>query len=128
MGLSCLLWGAYWYVVFGAVHEVAHVVAATVVGCGEGCRSWENVARALFGRSVALPSLPRRGWRRAVATHAGWLASVSCAVLGGGAGPARRAAAWATAVEAVASDLLGACRVAERGADGARLFCGKPVS
>ncbi|KAH8068469.1 hypothetical protein JL721_6607 [Aureococcus anophagefferens] len=116
--LAC---GAY-YVLFGALHELAHLGAALLLGC-RGCLTRRNVVDACCRRSVAIDA--PAGWRRCAIRHAAWVASLALALCAGpGWRTARRAAAAATALEAFASDALGRCRAAERSAHPDRFFCG----
>ena len=96
--LAC---GAY-YVLFGVLHELAHLGAARLLGC-RGCLTWRNARDACCSRSVTVAGAS--GWRRGVIRHAAWVASVALAIAAGpGWRTARRAAAAATAAEALASD------------------------
>ena len=113
-----------WYVAFGAAHEASHVAAAAIVGRIDGAGGYLNVARALFGRHVRLPSLaapdcPR--WHVDFVQHFAWVCSVALAVAAfaltrtknkndsknrSEAAAAMVLAAIVTALEAIASDLL----------------------
>lgn len=119
-----------WYVAFGAAHEAAHVAAAAIFGRLDGAGSYLNVARALFGRHVHLPSLaapdcPR--WQIDFVQHFAWVCSVTLAAaafaltrtkikrngddktfegLRSEAVGAMVLAALVTALEAIGSDLL----------------------
>ena len=106
--LAC---GAY-YVLFGVLHELAHLGAARLLGC-RGCLTWRNARDACCSRSVTVAGAS--GWRRGVIRHAAWVASVALAIAAGpGWRTARRAAAAATAAEALASDLFRVGRASER--------------
>lgn len=119
-----------WYVAFGAAHEAAHVAAAAIFGRLDGAGSYLNVARALFGRHVHLPSLaatdcPR--WQIEFVQHFAWVCSVTLAMaafaltrtkikknaddtISGGllseAAGAMVLAALVTALEAIGTDIL----------------------
>ena len=82
----------FWYLFYGAVHECAHLATAVALGCGGDCLTLSNAWSAIFGRSVAVPSLGKDGWERTVTTHAAWICSVSLALAV--AGPAW-SARWA---------------------------------
>ena len=74
--LAC---GAY-YVLFGALHELAHLGAALLLGC-RGCLTRRNVVDACCRRSVAIDA--PAGWRRCAIRHAAWVASVALALCAG---------------------------------------------
>ena len=134
------------YVACGALHEAAHLLAAALLGCGgAGAFGAPNLASALLRRGVRVPQASRPRARAAI-RHAGWLFSVAlCVALefwcaaaapdddadgaddAAARAPVRgayRAAALATAAEALASDLLGLARARERAADAAFFGCG----
>ena len=110
----------FWWLLFGAAHEVAHLLAACAVGRARGAFTWPNLASALFGRQILIPQAPK-GWRAAVVQHAGWLASSALAAAAVAWGARRRVAGPAvlTMSEALASDLLAPDRHG-----GGRYFCG----
>ena len=74
--LAC---GAY-YVLFGVLHELAHLGAARLLGC-RGCLTWRNARDACCSRSVTVAGAS--GWRRGVIRHAAWVASVALAIAAG---------------------------------------------
>jgi hypothetical protein len=73
-----------WYVLFGALHEVSHILAAIVVGASGGLLN-EGVPAFLYntllGRCVVLPDLQDNDAEWFV-RHAGWITSlvVACVV------------------------------------------------
>ncbi|KAJ1454221.1 hypothetical protein M885DRAFT_522003 [Pelagophyceae sp. CCMP2097] len=117
---------AFSYVACGAFHEAAHLAAAAALGHSTTGNAWA----ACFKRSVRLPGL--QGYARSIVAHAGWLASVVvCAAIyamrqrvAGGRLDGCAYAACLTAVEAVASDLMGISRAEERLSDAAFFGCG----
>ena len=127
---------AYW-LLFGALHELAHLIAAYTIGCGRDVFSSQTLADAMLRRRVDIAVGDARGWRAQLVRAAGWVASVTLAaaccrgVVGSAAGVrllgfglfgakgddkdddwrqpsvVRAAVALLTAAEAVWTDLLG---------------------
>ncbi|CAJ1406744.1 unnamed protein product [Effrenium voratum] len=102
LGVSVIEFVA-WHVLFGALHEVGHVLVACLVGCVPTW-TWANFMSALTMRKVHILTI---GWETNVVRNAGWMASLAIAwlsfhFLGGLA----QAAASLTALEAFVSDGL----------------------
>ena len=107
---------AYW-LLFGALHEVSHLLAACAVGCGgSAVISAQSLWDALLNRRVRI-DVEESGWRTRVVRAAGWVTSLALAVAcwlwrpadSGNPGTTWpvRAVATFTAAEAIWTDLLG---------------------
>jgi len=122
---------AWW--AFGALHEVAHLTVAALVGCSS-CWTLDNFFGCLVHRSVAVTVPDRRTadpdsrpnaaasdvldstptWRLAVTQHAGWIASLALAIWALMRESSRvpfsstsRIAALLAALEGMSTDLFG---------------------
>jgi len=102
-----------WYVLFGALHEVAHLVAAAALGFSDGLLD-DGIINVLF-RSVLLrqsiiPALSSADIGFAsIVRHSGWMASIFMAftIASTTNHKLARTAAVVTALEAISTDLLG---------------------
>lgn len=98
-----------YYVLFGVLHEVFHLLAATSLGLGGGVEPHAFIFQAI-GRACQLPALElATAWEEAFIRHAGWCLSLFTAVLLSKSSlgcPMIRRASWVTAMEAISTDLL----------------------
>jgi hypothetical protein len=141
-------WLPLFYILFGALHEVSHLVVALLLGFGDGLVNDGVVAllyRTLLGRQCILPALDNvhadtdsdSTAALLVVRHAGWLFSVLLALVLKVVGQGKRQtnvaryarlAANVTALEAVSTDLFQfgvlAGLFTRSASAGATLFCG----
>lgn len=110
----------FWYLIFGAFHEISHILAAAILGLG-GTTIIPNVhvlfttlVRITLGRTVFIPGLSNANpFQVLIVCHSGWISSVVLAALvhllhiKTSKLSSARSAAWITAIEAITTDLLG---------------------
>ena len=98
-----------WYIAFGAIHELSHLVIAITLGYSHGifdvgaARFFHGI---LLGRQCILPSLDAESVSFLWVRHAGWMISLSLAILIPRRHRNVKLAAIITAVEAIWTDLL----------------------
>lgn len=102
-----------WYLIFGALHELAHITVAIGHGLGEGLLQYDGLIPFLFrlfvGRHSIIPALECDEQLAYQVRHAGWIFSVAvalCLLLYSNKKD-RKVAACITALEAITTDLLG---------------------
>jgi hypothetical protein len=110
-----------WYLIFGAVHELSHLLAAASLGLTSSFlsrRSDESILvgilRAILGRAVNIPGLSiATPFELFIVRHSGWVASIVAAwslhLMHTKTTRWRSAqlASWITVAEAITTDLLG---------------------
>lgn len=115
-------WGQslLWYFVFGAIHELSHVVTAYMLGVHRGVMTPDEsvllfLLRITMGRAVHLPMVASDKNSHSISFiiyHSGWLFSLFLATLTTSTTLTKKnkhitTAAAITALEAIATDLLG---------------------
>jgi len=107
-----------WYLLFGALHEVSHVLAAAAIGIGNEV-SVKDILLAVLGRGVIILGLSNADPVLVmIIRHSGWISSILLGLVvhlihsrtHSAANKwinSARSAAWITAAEAISTDLLG---------------------
>lgn len=120
-----------WYLLFGALHELAHITAYGLLSQAD-LVDWVDgslLARALFLRQTILPTNVLSDNGSSVVRHVGWIFSVFVAVLccyltsKSERSRMLRLAAVLTALEALSTDLLGLYYLSSSNNDGI-YYCG----
>ena len=123
-----------WYIIFGAIHELFHVLSAVFLGVGSGIARNEGGSilatflRFALGRAVNIPELVNANPSQVmIVRNTGWIASVILALIiylisvKTSRLKSARPAAWISAVEAIITDLIG---FGIRGLSPTTLLCG----
>lgn len=108
------LWLLAWYLLFGALHELAHLCTAAAMGFKDGIGGNSSIGdflvRTFLLRQSVIPALSSADLLySAIVRHAGWMASVVLAlvILSSTKHQSICLAAVVTALEAISTDLLG---------------------
>lgn len=103
-----------WYIAFGALHEISHVLCAFMVGPSDGILSYDGYGpflfRTLLGRQTIIPAISYDDNATTLIRHAGWVFSTLVAfvvlfILRTNSNV--KTAAILTALEAITTDLFG---------------------
>lgn len=69
-----------WYIGFGAVHEVAHLTTASILGYDVECNG-DLLYRILLGRQVTIQGIQLDHYHSTIIQHAGWVVSATLAAV-----------------------------------------------